>query len=197
MWILTKIADLVQLKPQDFNKPSIEAIEDKINEKYANKVIPNIGLCICVWDITNASEGLIGQYDGHVNINVEFHMVVFRPHKDEVIQARIDKQTSEGIRLVTPFFNDIWVPSTELPENSEFAEAEKLWIWNCDDQQLYFDTHETVRFQVIEEKWHTQAPTKPNESADSNAPTKTRHQPPYSIVGTMAAPGLGCCLWWE
>lgn len=71
----TKIADLVQLKPQDFYKTSLEAIEDKINEKYANKVIPNIGLCVCVWDITDASEGLIGQYDGYVNINgVDFFL---------------------------------------------------------------------------------------------------------------------------
>lgn len=98
MWIVTKIADLVQLKPQDFYKTSLEAIEDKINEKYANKVIPNIGLCVCVWDITDASEGLIGQYDGFVNINVEFHMVVFRPHRGEVIQARIKEQTSQGMR---------------------------------------------------------------------------------------------------
>ncbi|KAK4177971.1 putative DNA-directed RNA polymerase III subunit RPC8 [Triangularia setosa] len=197
MWILTKIADLVQLKPQDFNKPSIEAIEDKINEKYANKVIPNIGLCICVWDITDASEGLIGQYDGHVNINVEFHMVVFRPHKGEVVQARIKEQTSAGIRLCTPFFNDIWIPSTELPEPIEFVEAENVWVWTCEDQQLYFDNNEIVRFQVIEEKWYTQPPTKPNEPTDSDAPTKTSYQAPYSIIGSMAMAGLGCYMWWE
>lgn len=34
----TKIADLVQIRPQDFNKTSIHAIEDNINAKYANKV---------------------------------------------------------------------------------------------------------------------------------------------------------------
>ena len=34
----TKISDLVQISPHDFNKPSIEAIEDYINSKYANRV---------------------------------------------------------------------------------------------------------------------------------------------------------------
>ncbi|KAK4199588.1 putative DNA-directed RNA polymerase III subunit RPC8 [Triangularia verruculosa] len=197
MWIITKIADLVQLAPRDFNKPSIEAIEDKLNEKYANKVIPNIGLCVCVWDITDASEGLIGQYDGYVNINVEFHMVVFRPHKDEVIHASIKESTPEGIRLCTPFFNDIWIPSSELPENTQFVEAEGLWVWNSDDVQLYFDLNEIVRFRVIDEKWQVQPPTKPNESADSDAPTKTKYQAPYSIVGSMSTPGLGNYMWWE
>ncbi|CAP67800.1 uncharacterized protein PODANS_1_16825 [Podospora anserina S mat+] len=155
MWIVTKIADLVQLKPQDFYKTSLEAIEDKINEKYANKVIPNIGLCVCVWDITDASEGLIGQYDEPARVA----FVTNRRHS---------------------------------------VEAEKVWLWKSDEEtQLYYDTHEIVRFMVLEERWYTQPPTKPKESTDSDAPTKTTYQAPYSIIGTMAAPGLGITLWWE
>lgn len=34
----TKIADLVQIAPEDFGKQSHQAIEDNINAKYANKV---------------------------------------------------------------------------------------------------------------------------------------------------------------
>jgi hypothetical protein len=34
----TKIADLVEIKPADFTKSSIVAIQDHINTKYANKV---------------------------------------------------------------------------------------------------------------------------------------------------------------
>jgi hypothetical protein len=38
MFILTKVADLVQIAPDDFRKQSHIAIEDNINSKYANKV---------------------------------------------------------------------------------------------------------------------------------------------------------------
>lgn len=34
----TTISDLVQISPEDFQKPSAESIEDNINAKYANKV---------------------------------------------------------------------------------------------------------------------------------------------------------------
>jgi len=34
----TKLADLVQITPSDFKKSSLDAIQDNINEKYANKV---------------------------------------------------------------------------------------------------------------------------------------------------------------
>ena len=35
----TTISDLVQISPEDFQKPSAEAILDNINAKYANKVL--------------------------------------------------------------------------------------------------------------------------------------------------------------
>ena len=63
----TKIADLVQIVPEDFNKDAAQAIEDNINAKYANKVIQKIGLCICLYDLLSSSEGLIGHGTGLVN----------------------------------------------------------------------------------------------------------------------------------
>jgi hypothetical protein len=65
----TPIADLVQIHPEDFNKEASQAIEDNINAKYANKVIQKIGLCICLFDLLSASEGLIGHGTGLVNVN--------------------------------------------------------------------------------------------------------------------------------
>jgi DNA-directed RNA polymerase III subunit RPC8 len=193
----------VQIAPDDFRKPSHIAIEDNINSKYANKVVQKIGLCICLWDILWTSEGLIGQGDGMVNINVEFRVVVFRPYKGEVIAARIMDQSPEGINLATDFFDDIFIPWTELPEGSEFEPSDNLWIWKEDDQAMYFDDNEMVRFRVISEEWHDQAPSKPVEAVEvpegaEEAPAQPINtKPPYTITGSMSGPGLGCCLWWE
>jgi len=65
----TKIADLVQIHPQDLEKSHAQVIEDNINAKYANKVIQKIGLCICLYDLLYASDGQIGNGTGLVNIN--------------------------------------------------------------------------------------------------------------------------------
>jgi len=73
----TKIADLVQIVPQDFEKDASLAIEDNINAKYANKVIQKIGLCICLYDLLSASEGLIGHGTGLVNVNGEYKFEEF------------------------------------------------------------------------------------------------------------------------
>ncbi|KAF4462780.1 dna-directed rna polymerase iii subunit rpc8 [Fusarium albosuccineum] len=194
MFILTKIADLVQIAPEDFSKRSIDAIEDNINLKYSNKVRfdKKIGLCICLYDLQWASEGLIGHGTGLVNVNAEFRMVVFRPFKGEVMIGKIRSSTPAGINLRTEFFDDIFVPFEELPEGAEYNHSEQLWVWNVDEEQrLFYDKHEVVRFQVIDEEWHDQAPAGPTQPDDS--PLKT----PYRIKASMAAPGLGLTLWWD
>ncbi|CAM1503033.1 Fc.00g078090.m01.CDS01 [Cosmosporella sp. VM-42] len=181
MFILSKLSDLVQIAPEDFSKRSIDAIEDNINAKYSNKVIQKIGLCICLYDVLWASEGLIGHGTGLVNVNVEFRMVVFRPFKGEVMLGRIRSSTPAGINLRTDFFDDIFVPN----------HSEQLWIWNFDEERLFYDNHEMVRFQIIDEEWHDQAPAGPSQVDD--APPKT----PYRIKASMGAEGLGVCLWWD
>lgn len=117
MFILTKFQDLVQIAPHEFYKKSRDIIEDKINEKYANKVVQRVGLCVCMWDLTKCSEGLIGFGSGNVNVDVEFRMIVFRPFKGEILAARIKQNTPTGIVLSTEFFDDIFVPETMLFEN--------------------------------------------------------------------------------
>jgi len=194
MFILTKLADLVQIIPEDFSKDAAQAIEDNINAKYANKVIQKIGLCICLYDLLFASDGLIGHGNGLVNVNVEFRLIVFRPFKHEVMTGRISSATPHGIRIRTHFFDEIFVPYDLLPEGSEFSHQDQLFVWKTDDgQELFYDNQETVRFRVEEEEWHDQSPVGPSEKEDPAQVLKS----PYGITASMADAGLGPCLWWD
>jgi DNA-directed RNA polymerase III subunit RPC8 len=58
----------VQIPPYEFYKKNHDEIEDKINEKYANKVVPKIGLCVSMYDILKTSDGLIGHGTGNANV---------------------------------------------------------------------------------------------------------------------------------
>ncbi|KAN0098764.1 DNA-directed RNA polymerase III [Hyaloscypha variabilis] len=195
MFILTKIADLVQIHPEDFNKEASQAIEDNINAKYANKVIQKIGLCICLYDLLSTSEGLIGHGTGLVNVNVEFRLVVFRPFKHEVMLGRISSATEEGIRVRTQFFDQIFIPTSNLPEGSKFLPSEQLFYWELEDgSKLYYDNQETVRFRIEEEVWTDQSPMGPKERDDAAGTIKSS---PYVVKGSMADAGLGPCLWWD
>ncbi|CAJ2513482.1 Uu.00g016010.m01.CDS01 [Anthostomella pinea] len=194
MFILTKIADLVQIPPSQFEQHSRIAIENNINAKYSNRVIQKIGLCICMFDLLWASEGLIGHGTGLVNVNVEFRMIVFRPFKGETLFGRISSSTPEGLNIRTEFFEDIFVPYKELPESTEFDHNEQSWIWVLeDDERMHYDKNEMVRFQVIDEVWNDQMP----ETVEDEDMENAKKVSPYSIQGTMMKEGLGVCLWWD
>jgi DNA-directed RNA polymerase III subunit RPC8 len=118
MFILTTLSDLVQIPPHEFYRKDREEIEDLINEKYSNKVVQNIGLCIALYDLLSASDGLISHGTGNVNVNVTFRMIIFRPFKGEIILGRIDRQDITGISVSTEFFDDLHVPAEMLFPNS-------------------------------------------------------------------------------
>ncbi|KAF4629630.1 hypothetical protein G7Y89_g8507 [Cudoniella acicularis] len=191
MFILTKIADLVQVKPEDFDKEASQAIEDNINAKYSNRVIQKIGLCVCLYDLLSASEGLIGHGTGLVNVNVEFRMIVFRPFKHEVMIGTISSATPQGIRIRLNFFDQIFVPADRLPPGSSFNDKEQVFTWNTSETELYYDNHEKVRFRIEEEHWHDQTPVGPGKEADENKLS------PYTLTASMEDSGMGPCLWWD
>ncbi|KAJ5286849.1 DNA-directed RNA polymerase III subunit 22.9 kDa [Penicillium angulare] len=192
MFILTTISDLIQIAPQDFSKFSAVAIEDNINEKYANKVIQKIGLCISFYDLLESSDGLIGHGTGLVNVNVKFRIIVFRPFKGEIMLGKIASGTELGIKIGVEFFNDILIPPELLLPGAKFDYSDQVWTWDNDDgTTLYFDVGELVRFRVEVEEWHDQIPNGPD-----NDQTVTERKAPYSIIGSMQMGGLGPITWW-
>ncbi|KIW22966.1 DNA-directed RNA polymerase [Cladophialophora immunda] len=200
MFILTTFDDVVQIPPHGFvnNQITRQDLEDRINEKYSNKVVQKVGLCICMYDLLKASDGLIGHGTGNANVNVQFRMIVFRPFKGEIITGVIQKCTPEGIRVTTRFFDDIFVPPTMLFEGCVYNETEKTWVWETEGDPIYLDEGTIVNIRVEAEKWNDQAPTPPKirKPGEPEPDPVVEHRVPYSIEASMGEPGLGGVDWW-
>jgi DNA-directed RNA polymerase III subunit RPC8 len=52
------------IHPSDFGMPADEVLISEINKKYANRVLPDVGLCICAFDLSEAGEGKVRYGDG-------------------------------------------------------------------------------------------------------------------------------------
>ncbi|PWW79263.1 hypothetical protein C7212DRAFT_340169 [Tuber magnatum] len=192
MFILSKFTDLLHLPPPTFAHPTATALEDRINEKYANKVVHNIGLCISLYDLSKVSEGMIGQ-DGGAHVNVEFRMIVFRPFKGEVLTGRISSATAAGVKVRTDFFDEVFVPAAGLFEGSRFDGKEQVWIWHNDDQDFYMDKNEVIRFRVEGEVFVDQLPVPPHLKGEESS---LHNKPPYAITASCQQAGLGLVSWW-
>jgi SHS2 domain found in N terminus of Rpb7p/Rpc25p/MJ0397 len=50
--------------PAQFGIPTEQALISEINKKYANRVLHDVGLCICVFDLVEVGEGKVRYGDG-------------------------------------------------------------------------------------------------------------------------------------
>lgn len=200
------LADVVQIQPDEFHKPSIRSIEDFINTKYADKVIHKIGLCIGFHSLISASEGLIGHGTGIVNVNVDFKLIVFRPFKGEIIRATITNSNLNGIYLSVDFFEDLTVPPETMFENTSWEPDENgthTFVWRADDgeggfNEFFFDNAESCMLRVEEEVWTDISPDalRSQSYANQEEAEQARKLPPYLVRGSMMHSGLGPTLWW-
>ena len=60
-WLLQ---DTMAIHPSDFGVPPDEVLISEINKKYANRVLHDVGLCICAFDLSEAGEGKVRYGDG-------------------------------------------------------------------------------------------------------------------------------------
>lgn len=56
--------DTIPIPPANFGVPTEKALINEINKKYANRVLHDVGLCICVFDLAEAGEGKVRYGDG-------------------------------------------------------------------------------------------------------------------------------------
>ncbi|KAM0792008.1 hypothetical protein ACM66B_007119 [Microbotryomycetes sp. NB124-2] len=170
--------DTVRVEARDFKQEPAVAIRQEIERRYANKVIPNVGLCVSLMDILDSTEGAVLYGDGCLYYKCEFRLIMFRPFIGEIILARVRTQNEEGVRLSIGFFDDIFVPASLLQEWSAFNPAKRAFFWIPDDtdnprnppptdqqllsehedDKLYIEKNDWVRVRVEEEVWSDASP---------------------------------------
>lgn len=97
MFILSEMRNVVRITPDLFNLKLSEAVARELNKKLANKVVLNVGLCICLFDITKLEESYILPGDGASHTRVTFRYVVFRPFVEEILLGKIRSCNQEGV----------------------------------------------------------------------------------------------------
>ncbi|TWW69509.1 III subunit RPC8 DNA-directed RNA polymerase [Takifugu flavidus] len=180
MFVLVEMVDTVRIPPWDFQRPLNEAIAEELNKKLANKVVYNVGLCICLYDVTKLEDSYIFPGDGASHTKVHFRYVVFHPFLEEILTGKINCSD----------------------------EAEQVWVWEYETDEgahdLYMDQGEEIRFRVTDEVFVDTSPTGPS-AAEKEAPAqpgqattsapkeenKEKKEAPYTLIGTICEPGLG------
>uniref|UniRef100_A0A3Q3M004 DNA-directed RNA polymerase subunit n=1 Tax=Labrus bergylta TaxID=56723 RepID=A0A3Q3M004_9LABR len=87
MFVLVEMVDTVRIPPWNFNR--------QLNVCVC--VVFNVGLCICLYDITKMEDSYIFPGDGASHTKVHFRYVVFHPFLDEILVGKIKYCSQEGV----------------------------------------------------------------------------------------------------
>ncbi|NXW56382.1 RPC8 polymerase, partial [Eurystomus gularis] len=216
MFVLVEMTDTVRIPPWQFERKLNESIAEELNKKLANKVVYNVGLCICLYDITKLEDSYIFPGDGASHTKVHFRYVVFHPFLDEILIGQIKSCSQDGVHVSIGFFDDIVIPPESLQQPAKLTpivciltlgvasdEAEQVWVWEYETEEgahdLYMDIGEEIRFRVVDETFVDTSPTGPSsaEASTSNATEEVqKKEAPYTLVGSISEPGLGLLSWW-
>ncbi|KAF8649293.1 hypothetical protein AX16_005897 [Volvariella volvacea WC 439] len=210
MFNLAILKDTIPIHPQHFGVPADQAITAELNKKYANRVLHDVGLCICVFDLSEVGEGKVRYGDGFLWYRVLFRMVVLRPFSSEVILAKVKSSDEEGIRLTLGFFDDIYIPAAYLPQPTTFDPNERAHFWLPESEltsthelldtpvseRMYIDQGEIVRVRVEADEFYDDEPGPPKALDGVVVPREARRSP-YTIICSIAEQGLGPVSWWK
>ncbi|KAJ2559790.1 DNA-directed RNA polymerase III complex subunit Rpc25 [Coemansia sp. RSA 1933] len=195
MFVLVVLQDTLKIIPSEFTKTRQDALKDAINSKYSNRVLHDIGLCMAVHDLQEIDEGFVQHSEGWIWVKVKFRVIVFRPFMEEILVGRIRSASPRGIQITMGFFDDIEVPADQMPAGSEFNAAEGVWVWTYEDNDLFLDLDEPVRFRVMRASFLDVSPPRPRVGDVDSVPVS--HPPPYSLMCSINGDGLGLLSWWE
>ena len=160
MFRLARLRDTVHIQPSEFARPGDDearsllcTITDALNEKYPNRVVLAVGLCVALHDILQVGEARLFQGSAAQHTSVTFRVFVFRPFVGQVLLGRVASAEPRGVRVSMGFFDEIFVPAVLLQKHSRWCDIEKTWIWEVEgnaDHTLYIETGSMVRFRVTE-----------------------------------------------
>lgn len=87
-----------RLPSQDLGRPTEVAVTSVIERSYLDRVVPDVGLVVTLYDILELGDGHIHHSDGGAHYAVTFRVVVFRPAVGELLRARVLSQTERCVR---------------------------------------------------------------------------------------------------
>lgn len=72
MYVLALLEDTVVTRPHELQKDTSVVIKKRLSERLSNKVVPNLGLCVTVYDLLEVGSTYIlpGEGYGHTRVKV-------------------------------------------------------------------------------------------------------------------------------
>jgi DNA-directed RNA polymerase III subunit RPC8 len=223
MFLLTVVKDEVALHPSQFGtNRHVPAIRTVIEDKYVDKVLPDAGLVVSLYDIVKISDAYIFPGDlkdsqGDAACTVVFRLVVFRPKVGELLIGKVHASTPMGLQVSLGFFQDVTIPANQLRKPCIYDDNKRTWFWEYEDEigkklNYPYIPGERICLRVTSVQFidsfdsslsanrRAQAMSsaqKPVTGVSTSTHAHAPHEePPMLVVGSVEEDALGLLGWW-
>ena len=91
MFLISTLIDTVPVAAQNLSKPTAKAVQEILEGLYLDKVFPDLGLGVAVYNVLEIKGGFVYPSDSSAYFKVRFELVVFRPLKGEILHGKLLK----------------------------------------------------------------------------------------------------------
>lgn len=97
-WEVT-LVERVRIQPMKLANDLTETtVGDELKKRVEGRITPETGIILAVQNIESIGNGIISARSGFANFEVKYRALLFRPHKDQIVDAVIVGVTENGIR---------------------------------------------------------------------------------------------------
>lgn len=89
MYKLVELEDVIRIPPDRFNDEREKVALDILREQYEGKWDKDLGMILCVKDVTEMSTGRVIHGDGASYNNVTFNVLTFFPKLHEIVEGHV------------------------------------------------------------------------------------------------------------
>lgn len=114
--------------PQHLGRALKDHIREQVQHEVMGEAVKDVGYVVMVLDIddTNIGRGLIDHMTGRVRYEVGFDAIVFRPFRNEVMDASCTVCTSQGFFADAGPFS-LFVSRVHIPADMDFRPEDSSW----------------------------------------------------------------------
>jgi DNA-directed RNA polymerase subunit E'/Rpb7 len=97
MFILHTLVEQVKVEARHFNR-LLRTVMQEVDAKYADRVLPQVGLCVRLFDVLELSPGELFPDDGAAYYFAKVRLIVFAPFAGEIVEGVIIRADLKGLR---------------------------------------------------------------------------------------------------
>mmetsp|Transcript_17187 Transcript_17187/g.47964 ORF Transcript_17187/g.47964 Transcript_17187/m.47964 type:complete len:176 (+) Transcript_17187:247-774(+) len=140
----------IELHPQHFGPHMRQTLEEQLKQRLEGTCTAKHGFIICVTQLLEVQKGLIMEGTGHACFKVDYGCIVFRPFKNEVLDALVTAVTNMGFfASIGPL--TVFVSSHCIPDDFRYSSQTEDFI--SEDEKSRIEKDSEVRLRITGAKY--------------------------------------------